>query len=379
MRRENLLIVLLLTACAPGVTGDRTPTPRPSDDDPPLAMDPPAVLHEDGFAACTNGADDDGDGVSDCGDYDCAVFCDPVDEPALDPPLAECTSLTVEAETTLRPADIVWVIDSSGSMRNEAERVQSHMNSFAREILEAGIDPRVVVITDHEYVTVPPPLGGDAEHYRFVDQHVGSNAPLERLISEYEQYEDFLRPEAVLHIVAVTDDESDISELEFDAGMRALLGGRDYVFHAIASESVGGRECDGAAEVGARYYRLADMKGGLKVSICTPDWTGVFDRLRMHITETVPLPCAFAVPDAPADMTLDYGRVNVQLTPGGGGEPGVIPQVDSAAACGGLGGWYYDDPEAPTEILLCETTCRFVAADAMARVDIALGCETVLM
>jgi len=255
--------------------------------------------------------------------------------------------------------------------------VQENMNRFAGEILMTGIDPHVVVITSHEYISVPPPLGDDPVHYRFVDQHVGSNAPLERLVSEWPRYADFLRPDAITHFIAVTDDESDMSAIEFDLIMGGLLG-HDYTLHAIASEDTGGgRECSGAADVGERYYRLATMTGGLQLSICTSDWTGVFDRLREHIFDTAPLPCSFAMPEAPADMTLDYMRVNVEYTPGGGSST-LLLFVGSEAACTG-NGWYYDDPAAPTEIVLCPATCAVVGADSSGRVDVTLGCETVLL
>ncbi len=298
--------------------------------------------------------------------------------PARDAGLEECASLEVEAETTLRPVDIVWVVDSSGSMENEAARVQENLNRFAADILAGGIDPHVVVITDRSYVAVPPPLGTDPAHYRFVDRHVGSNAPLERLLSEWERYADFLRPDAVTHFVAVTDDESDLSSAAFDSLMSARLG-HGYTFHAIASEDTGGgRECSGAADVGSQYYHLAGVTGGLTVSICTRDWAAVFTALAEHVTETAPLPCELAIPEPPEDETLDYGRVNVEYTPSGGA-PALIPHVRSEGVCGGTGGWYYDDPDAPTEIRLCPSSCMVVGADPEGRVTVKLGCETVLL
>src|SRR5688500_20024217 len=100
------------------------------------------------------------------------------------------------------------------------------MTRFAASIVAAWIDPRVVVITISDFVTVPDPLGSDAAHYLFIDDHVGSNAPLEKLIEHYDTYAAFLRPEAATHFVAVTDDESDISAGEFDTQMGASLGGR---------------------------------------------------------------------------------------------------------------------------------------------------------
>ena len=299
--------------------------------------------------------------------------------PLPDSGLGECATTEAEAETTVRPIDIVWVVDSSGSMDNEAARVQENMNRFATDIVGAGIDPHVVVITDPDFVTVPPPLGTDPMQYRFVNQGVGSHAGLERLISEWPRYSDFLRPDAVTHFVAVTDDESDISADMFDAAMAGLLG-HEYVFHAIASEDTGGgRECSGAADVGRQYYTLADRTGGLQVSICTSDWAAVFTELARAVTETAPLPCEFTIPDPPADGMLDYDAVNVQYFPSSGTGGATIPRVDSPSSCTGSGGWHYDDPGAPTLIELCPSSCTLVGGDPEGRVTIALGCATLLL
>ncbi len=289
--------------------------------------------------------------------------------------LAECAAVTMEAEPTLRPVDIIWVVDSSGSMSNEAARVQENMNRFASDVLGAGIDPHVVVITSPSYVTVPPPLGDDVEHYRFVECNVGSHAPLEKLVEQFPMYADFLRADAVTHIVAVTDDESNMDASEFDSRMTALLG-HSYVLHAIASEDVGGHECDGAANVGRQYYELAATTMGLQISICTSDWTGVFDCLREHIFATAPLPCEFAVPDPPEGMVLDAERVEVEFTSSVGATR-TIPRVEAMAACAG-DGWFWDDPIAPEMIHLCPGACAEVGSDHGGRVAISLGCQTLL-
>lgn len=297
--------------------------------------------------------------------------------PPVDAGLDECASLELEAETTLRPVDIVWVVDSSGSMDNEAARVQENMNRFAADILAGGIDPHVVVITDSDFVTVPPPLGSDPAHYRFIERSVGSHAPLQAILDEWDSFADFLREDAVVHFVAVTDDESSVSAASFDAEVSARLG-RAYTFHAIASEDIGGRECDGAADVGRHYYDLAATTDGLTVSICTEDWAAVFTELAEHVNATAPLPCEFTIPMPPEGESLDYMRVNVEFTPAGG-SPALVPYVGAESSCTGTGGWFYDEPAAPSVIHLCPSSCTVVGEDTEGRVTIALGCETFLM
>lgn len=87
------------------------------------------------------------------------------------------------------------------------------------------------------------------------------------------------------------------------------------------------------------------------------------------------LGCEYTIPQ-PAMGMLDYDKVNVQYTPGGGA-PQVITNVANAAACDPVtGGWYYDNPAAPTKIILCQTTCAPIESDPAGKIDILLGCAT---
>ncbi|MBK8251676.1 MAG: VWA domain-containing protein [Polyangiaceae bacterium] len=87
------------------------------------------------------------------------------------------------------------------------------------------------------------------------------------------------------------------------------------------------------------------------------------------------LGCEYTIPQ-PAQGMLDYNKVNVQYTPGGGSAQ-VILNVANAAACDpATGGWYYDNPAAPTKIILCDATCSVVEADSAGKIEILLGCAT---
>ena len=289
------------------------------------------------------------------------------------------------------PIDIIWVVDSSGSMSNEAERVQENLNTFSGAIGMVGLDYRVVMITTSGYVAVPPPLGG-SPNYLLIDRSVSSNEPLQAILDEWENYRHFLRRTAITHIVATTDDESDLAWEDFDRQMLTNLE-RNYTFHAIASERVaptftnpagacssGGFPPDGAAAPGEEYYELAMARGGLIFSICTADWSGLFSTLTAAIAVPRALPCVYPIPPPPEGMELDPMRVNVGYTPGGSTDQRIIPYVGTSdgADCT-AGGWYYDDPATPSSILLCPSTCAEVGGDASGRVDIVFGCQTFII
>ncbi|MEM9195774.1 MAG: vWA domain-containing protein [Myxococcota bacterium] len=298
---------------------------------------------------------------------------------------SECTASSVRAMEGFAPVDVIWVVDSSGSMSNEAERVQENLNRFSEAMGMVGIDYRVVVITTSSYVSVGPPLSTSGR-YRLIDRPVSSNEPLIALLDEFPNYSDFLRRAAITHIVGVTDDESDLPAAQFRTMMLDNLE-RNFTFHAIASERVpgnfpdgacnnGGFPPDGAAEPGDEYYDLAGMTGGLTFSICTQDWTSLFNTLTAAVAVGTALPCVYPIPSPPDGQELDQNKVNLLYSPGAGSER-PLPYIGNGNPpdCT-RGGWFYDDPEAPTRINLCPLTCDEIKNDAAGQVDISFGCAT---
>jgi hypothetical protein len=77
----------------------------------------------------------------------------------------------------------------------------------------------------------------------------------------------------------------------------------------------------------------------------------------------------------PMSAMVDRKNVNVQVTVGGGVQQ-RLGYVGSAAQCGS-GGWYYDNPSAPTKITLCPQTCDPLKATKDSKVQILYGCPTV--
>jgi len=94
---------------------------------------------------------------------------------------------------------------------------------------------------------------------------------------------------------------------------------------------------------------------------------------------TSALDCTFVMPDAtePGDV-LDPKKVNVSYSAGDVTDE-TIGYVESPSACGADGGWYYDNPEIPSQIELCPASCDTVQDDHDATVEIVLGCETVVL
>lgn len=86
------------------------------------------------------------------------------------------------------------------------------------------------------------------------------------------------------------------------------------------------------------------------------------------------LPCDFVLPPKLEDKSFAYDKVNVAVTRSGAAGAETLPQ---SPACSGMG-WRYDDPADPKRIVLCPEACAALREDFGARVDILLGCATIL-
>lgn len=298
------------------------------------------------------------------------------------PDAAACATDDVTAETVVRPVDILWVIDNSGSMDEEEARIQTNMNNFANAIAASGTDYHVIVIADTGHVNVPPPLGGSPQ-FLGINQSIDSHNALEQLVLTYPLYQSFLRADSVKHIVVVSDDESDWSRATFESSLGALTApgfGTDWRLHAVVAEAPPwdfSSPCFAlSAAVGSIYIDLQQNHAGLFFSLCTTDWTPLFTELAATVTEGLELPCVFDIPAPPDGEALDPTHVNFVYTPTGG-NPITLPNVGSMAGCTG-DGWYYDNPSNPTQIIVCPQTCTTLQGDATGTVSVAFGCATII-
>ena len=291
-------------------------------------------------------------------------------------------------------------------------------------------------------VCIPEPLAGDAscgDGPRFfqVSADIHSTQPVEQILGTLgqttgyregdqhgsEPWLDLLRPGATKTFVVVTDDNSrtcarpvgrcaggdppltDTSLEDFPGGpnpfnsrelgpgiLTAAYGDlfEGYLFSGIygwGSETDVEEPCTypGGTQppsAGPTYSALVERTGGVRAQICdgAGAWAPFFASVATAVTRTSRIQCDLALPPPPDGMTLDVDRVNVSIR----GESGdvTIPRVDGAGACGPAGGWHYDDPVTPSEVILCPTTCEEAQAEITAPehgVAVLFGCETILI
>jgi hypothetical protein len=86
------------------------------------------------------------------------------------------------------------------------------------------------------------------------------------------------------------------------------------------------------------------------------------------------LPCEFEVPSQVAGGQVAFDDVNVLFGLDGASQE-ILPQ---RPGCDGPG-WRYDDPASPAALVLCPDTCEAARGASIAKIQILLGCETVIL
>jgi hypothetical protein len=161
-----------------------------------------------------------------------------------------------------------------------------------------------------------------------------------------------------------------------DTGLRTFIigmtGATEATLEVLATAGGADPHSDFCGNVGpeCHYWNVGNGSGAALASA-----------LQAIAEQAVPLPCEVDVTGltAPVGEVLDYGRVNVTLTEGE--TVTTIPQVGNAGACPfDQPAWYYDEPNAPTKIFLCQTACAAVsAAGDGASLNVVAGCTDTIV
>lgn len=279
----------------------------------------------------------------------------------------ECSyQVTEVAAVGVRPVDIIFVIDDSGSMGDDNDAVQDNINAFSTNIANSGTDARVILLGT---TNVPPPLGGSAEFLK-ITTSVDSNDALIELVEHHTGYAGFLRSDSIKHFVAITDDESDLSAASFSATVNGWPGFENgWVFHSIVAYGPDPDDgCSTGAAYGHQYMTLSQQTGGITSPICDANYATVFDAVVEAVTVGT-LPCSIGIP-APPGVEADASQVSVTVD--GAGGPSLSMPV--RATCSGPG-WTFDNATHPTAVVACPETCAAISRDASGSLTVTVGCR----
>lgn len=308
----------------------------------------------------------------------------------VDVPDANCATGVAKAEvaSVAEPADIIFAIDSSGSMDDEIAFVQAQMNRFSQQISASGIDARVILIGEEDAICIGAPLGSGRcpddtrlPGYLHVDREVGSNDGLNVILDSYPEWSAQLRTNSAKSFVIVTDDEAtdgpNDSAAEFIRNLELLDPGlfAEWTFNGIFVQ----QDCPQGERIGQVYSDLVAQTQGVSGDLCLQDFQPVFDRLSQNIVanSTVVIACNWDIPPAPSGETLDLDSVNIRYLDKNGAEAS-LGKVPSAADCPKfVNGWYYDEVQAPKFILACPQSCAEMRRSGVSEVEVLLGCKSV--
>ena len=189
-----------------------------------------------------------------------------------------------------RPVDLIWVIDNSGSMANEAAHVRDNFTSFIAS-LQRSTDFKLALLSSQgrSGTAVSLPAAATGSNFLQVNQFINSTDPLIRTaealcpsgvkcgkVTGQGTLSSFLRPDSKKVIIVVTDDESAISSDDFTNSFMNVYPKDQLSLFAFAGTSQS--QCD-IARVGTRYSELASETGGRVFDICMPEWSTTFVNL----------------------------------------------------------------------------------------------------
>ncbi len=239
-------------------------------------------------------------------------------------------------QRTVPEVDILWTLDNSYSMTEEAGKIIDNFPRFLDFFLDSGLDYHIGIISTnmelaghrgelqaargHKWVQpdTPDPTDVFAEMTPFYPgvshDESGRDAIHAALALQPVLNDGFLRDDAALHVVLISDEDDHsitISEDEFIEYLDTLKPepGR-LTFNSIVGIQV---PCDGSFERGRDYIDFSEALGGIVWSICESDWAPVVDSLGL---QAVGLRREFYLAHQPVPGTIDVEVVSDAVTYG---------------------------------------------------------------
>lgn len=228
--------------------------------------------------------------------------------------------------------DIVWAIDTSGSMSEEVEQVQRNLGNFTASLASRS-DVRLLVVaerptsagslgigielrpqsSERRQIEIPvgstnalailaagfcnslfglyDPVGSEAVCGRNVGYLEGSH----NVASAGGRLRSAIRPDSKVVMVVVTDDNAmGVDDKNFLSLIKTQLNGRQPTIYAF--RGVQSRPGCRIANPGFAYDQLASATGGRVFDICTPDWSPNFSTLAASVTNLVSLTFSLKAP-----------------------------------------------------------------------------------
>jgi hypothetical protein len=307
---------------------------------------------------------------------------------------AACAATANEAAEI--PVSMFIMFDKSGSMKdnNKWANTTGALASFFSDPASAGLRVGLRFFPDSGCdsqtcsvakcatpLVAPAPLKADAAPADAQEQALldalqskgpGGDTPMSAALGGAEKWAtDYVaaHPSEKAVVILVTDGEPNGCDNSIDhiAKLASDAYGAGVLTFAIGL--VGSNE--------AQMNQIATAGGAAKAFLVGNDNTTTELLAALKAIQGTAVACEFQMPKNEQGKPVDPAKVNVDYVPGDGSSPVSFGQVASKAdRTEQKGGWYYDDPQSPTKITLCPSTCTAVQSDPKAKVEVLLGCAT---
>lgn len=260
------------------------------------------------------------------------------------PPLPELEQTDRVLQVQIPKMDILFIVDNSCSMESEQTAMATNFPVFMDYFLGSGLDYHIGVVSTDTDTRQSGVLVNAMGHSLIDDTTPDAISVFQQMVSlgtggsiqergrraAYTALElkadtdnaGFLRDEAALHLVFVSDEddfsENQPSKAEFLQWMATKKYDAELVtahtITALHPDDVGRDGCAGS--VGYDYMAYAQATEGVQWSICTEDWSGFMDEIglrasglkREYFLSEVPVPDTIEVVvknEAGVTMTFD--------------------------------------------------------------------------
>ncbi len=278
----------------------------------------------------------------------------------------------IEDKKTGGKVDVIFFIDTSGSMSAEAKWINSNLNSFASYIAAKKLDYRIVLVGKSTgCCKVSPTLGNWLQPGTFmhVQKVIYSTDGLKKLAHQQYMYinsfKAFLRPDASKNWVAVTDDDSlqmtstdfhnRIMQIKHPSNPAGPSLFKDYLFHSIVAWGpMAFKGCSTGARIGKQYLNLTAKTGGVKAKICDQNWNPIFANIAKGVIKSAKPGCTYPVAffkneTATNGFDLKYIAKDDEYD--------IKPAKNNVCPANGQG-FVYDKWPNPKKITICPTSCQ---------------------
>ena len=317
-----------------------------------------------------------------------------------------CACVEETAKNTRLPVDIIFAVDSSGSMQVARNKIQSGLSGLADIIEEAGIDTHIVLLAatsvgdegaiDAIAWCVPKPLGSgecgggtvgsatgnplggpgkDSNEPTFLHLNVpfGMSQAASTLLNQYPAYKHVLREKAQKQFVAVEDFWTFLTPKAFQNRLSSMdppVNEGDWTFNAVHTNIPGNNN----------YTNLVKTTGGYEgwLNQAAKAFDELLKTIADNVVDTTPLACEWTIPPAPEGESFDKDKVNVRFT-SSKGKVTEYKKVTSEDNCKDRQGWFYDHEKDPKKVLVCPATCEKIQKDTKGKINIIMGCATVVL